>query len=124
MAFARSVFSVNRLMMSDSATAVTTAPPRPCTARAAMSIEREVATPQPTDAMVNRIRPIRNRRRLPNRSPRRPPSSRKPPNVSMYALTTQTRDVSVNARSSRMEGSATFTMVVSSTIIRTPEQRT
>jgi hypothetical protein len=48
-----------------------------------MSIVREVATPQPTDAIVKRIRPIRNSRRLPNRSPRRPPSSRKPPKVSM-----------------------------------------
>ncbi len=31
-------------------------------------------------------------------SPRRPPSNRKPPKVSMYAFTTHTSDVSVNAQ--------------------------
>ena len=36
-AFARSAGSVNRVMISESATAETTAPPRPCTARAATS---------------------------------------------------------------------------------------
>jgi hypothetical protein len=39
-------------------------------------------------------------------------------------LTTQASDVSENARSSRIDGSATFTIVVSSTIIRSPMQRT
>src|SRR2546423_7943684 len=42
----------------------------------------------------------------------------------MYALTTHTSAVSLNARSVRMDGSATFTMVVSSTIMSTPRQRT
>ena len=36
-AFARSAGSVNSFMISESATAETTAPPRPCTARAAIS---------------------------------------------------------------------------------------
>src|SRR6266480_2062505 len=42
----------------------------------------------------------------------------------MYAFTTQTSEVSVKARSSRIDGKATFTIVVSRTIIRSPRQRT
>ena len=42
----------------------------------------------------------------------------------MYAFTTQTSEVSVKARSSRIDGRATFTIVVSRTIIRSPRQRT
>src|SRR5882672_6673128 len=38
----------------------------------------------------------------------------------MYALTTHTTEVSVNPRSERIDGNATFTMVVSSTIISSP----
>src|SRR5204862_4301548 len=54
----------------------------------------------------------------------RPPRSRKPPKVSMYALTTQASDVCEKPRSARMDGSATFTIVVSSTIIRLPRHST
>src|SRR6266705_4790646 len=42
----------------------------------------------------------------------------------MYAFTTQTSEVSVKARSSRIDGRATFTMVVSRTIMSSPRQRT
>src|SRR6266581_1568458 len=42
----------------------------------------------------------------------------------MYAFTTQTSEVSVKARSSRIDGRATFTIVVSRTIISSPKQRT
>jgi hypothetical protein len=52
-------------MMSDSATADTTAPPRPCTARAAISVVCDPATPQTTEAAVNRVMPARNSLRLP-----------------------------------------------------------
>jgi hypothetical protein len=38
--------------------------------------------------------------------------------VSRYALTTHASDVWVKPRSSRIDGSATFTIVTSSTIIR------
>src|ERR1700759_4134060 len=41
----------------------------------------------------------------------------------MYALTTQAKEVWVKPRSRRIEGSATFTTVVSTTIIRSPTQR-
>src|SRR5689334_16997509 len=57
-------------------------------------------------------------------SPSRPPRSRKPPKVSRYAFTTQASEVSVKPRSVRIDGSATFTIVASSTIIRTPKHST
>jgi hypothetical protein len=84
----------------------------------------DVARPQASEASVNSAIPIKNRRRWPNRSPSRPPSSRKPPNVSRYALTTQASDVSVKPRSSLIDGRATFTIVASSTIIRLARHRT
>ena len=123
-AFVRSAASVKRVMISESATAETTAPPTPCTARAATSMPWLVESPQTTEAAVKSAIPARNIRRCPNRSPRRPPRSRKPPNVSRYAFTTQASEVSVKPRSSRIDGSATFTIVVSRTIIRSPRQRT
>ncbi len=83
MALARSAGSVNRFMVSDSATADTTAPPNPCTARATTSSAWLLASPQASEATVNNTMPSKNRRRWPNRSPSRPPSSRKPPKVSM-----------------------------------------
>lgn len=111
-------------MISDSDTADTTAPPKPCTARAAISSVCEGATPHASDASVNTTRPARNMRRWPYRSPSRPPSSRQPPNVKRYALTTQTSAVPVKWRSAPIDGSATFTIVLSSTIISTPRHRT
>ena len=51
------------------------------------------ARPQASEATVKSEMPTRNSRRWPKRSPSRPPSSRKPPKVSRYALTTQASDV-------------------------------
>jgi len=70
-------------MIRESATAETTAPPSPCTARAAMSGTCALASPQASEASVKRVIPSRNSRRCPNKSPSRPPSKRKPPKVSM-----------------------------------------
>ena len=81
-AFARSAGSVNSVMMSESATAETIAPPMPCTARAAIRSPCVSARPQPMDARVNSAIPARNILRCPTMSPRRPPRSRNPPNVS------------------------------------------
>ena len=68
--------------------------------------------------------PVRKMPRRPSRSPSRPASSSRPPKAIMYALTTQARLASENPRSSRIAGSATFTMVMSRTIISIPVQRT
>ena len=56
-AFARSAGSVNRLIISDSATAEATAPPSPCTARAATRIHCDVASPHASEASVNSAMP-------------------------------------------------------------------
>src|SRR5882762_9270629 len=56
-------------------------------------------------------------------SPSLPPKSKNPLNVSMYAFTTQTKDVCVNCRSFLIDGSATFTIVVSRMIIRSPRHK-
>src|SRR5579862_4101092 len=123
-AFARSDCSVKSVIVSERPTADTTAPPSPCTARAPINKPCDVDSPHASDASVKSEMPPRNRRRLPNRSPRRPPSSKKPPKVSRYALTTQASDVSEKPRSLRMDGSATFTIVLSRTIISVPKHRT
>ena len=123
-AFARSAGSVNSIIISDSATAETIAPPTPCTARAITSISWVVASPQRVEATVKSPIPITNSRRWPNRSPNRPPSRRKPPNVMRYAFTTHASDSSEKPRSSRIDGSATPTIVTSRTIMRSPRQST
>src|SRR5215210_1887333 len=92
-------------------------------ARAPTSIHCEVATPHRNDAIVKTPIPYRNTLRLPKRSPSLPPSSRKPLNVSMYALITHTSDVSEKPRSVLIDGSATLTTVISSTIIRSPRHK-
>ena len=82
-AFARSAGSVKMFMINDSDTAETTAPASPCTARAVISSSCEFARPHASDATVKAAMPSRNSRRCPYKSPSRPPSSRKPPKVSM-----------------------------------------
>src|SRR6267143_5492209 len=123
-AFARSTGSVNRFMIRANATAETTAPPTPCIARAPTSNPCEFESPQASEASVNSTIPARKSLRCPKRSPRRPPRRRKPPKVSMYAFITQTSEVCEKRRSAWIEGSATFTTVVSRTVIRSPRQRT
>src|SRR5262249_43634788 len=63
-------------------------------------------------------------RRRPSRSPSLPASRSRPPKAIMYAFTTHARLASEKPRSSRIAGSATFTMVMSRTIISIPVQRT
>jgi hypothetical protein len=66
----------------------TTAPPKPCSARAPISIERVSASAQASEDMTNRAVPATNTRRRPSRSADRPPSIKKPAKVIVYALTT------------------------------------
>ena len=60
---ARSAGSVNMVMINDRETTETTAPPRPWTARAPIRNSGESAKPQASEAEVNTVRPIKNRRR-------------------------------------------------------------
>ena len=81
-ALLRSAPSANMFVTIDSAAGAISAAPRPCSARAAMSCVSVAERPPSSDAIENRTRPYMNSRRRPSRSAIRPPSSRKPPNVS------------------------------------------
>ena len=69
-------------------------------------------------------RPTRKTRRWPIRSPSRPESNSSPPKAIRYALTTQARLDCENPRSFWIVGSATLTIVASSTIISIPPHST
>ena len=75
-----------------------------------------------SDAVVKMTRPMRKSRLRPRRSPARPPSRRKPPNTSVYALTIHWRLASLRPRSFWMDGRATFTIVASRTTMNCARQ--
>ena len=79
-----------------------TAPPRPCTARAAMSVAGSCASPPASEASPNSVRPAQKTSRRPNRSAARPPSSRNPAQLSVYALTTHCSPAVEKPRSARI----------------------
>ena len=93
------------------------AAPTPWRNRAPISTPWLGATPHRSEATVNSVRPARKTRLRPARSPSRPASSSRLPNVTRNALTTQLRFAWLKWRSRWIEGSATFTIVTSSTII-------
>ena len=66
---------------------VSSAPPTPCRARAAISVAALGATPQASEATANQIAPIMKMRRRPSRSPSVPPRRSNPARVSVYPLT-------------------------------------
>jgi len=107
--------SANIVVTSESAAGESNAAPRPWMARAMMSWMSVWAKPPASEAPANRTRPMMNRRRRPSRSARRPPSSRKPPKVSVYALTTHDRSSWLKFSASPIEGNATLTIDASST---------
>src|SRR4051812_25447252 len=112
-AFVRSRVPGNVVMMIESAAGETSAPPRPCSARPAISIPDDWARPLSSDAAENTMTPATNSRLRPSRSAARPPSSRKPPKTSVYALMTHCRFASENASPRWIDGSAMFTIVAS-----------
>ena len=76
----RSRPSVKVVARMDSAAGESKAPPKPWTARNAISDPSDQARPHMSEAPVKTASPVMKIRRRPNRSARRPPSSRKPPN--------------------------------------------
>src|SRR4051812_31279472 len=112
-ALLRSAPSAKVVVRIDSVAGATTAPPRPWTARAPISMPCEVDSPPSSDAPAKSSSPAMKTRRRPSRSAARPPRSRKPAKVSVYALTTHCRLLALKPRSSRIEGSATFTIETS-----------
>ena len=67
--------------------------------------------------MPNTVTPKMNIRRRPKMSPRRPPVTSSTANVSVYALTVHSSAASEACRSRWIDGSATFTTVLSSMIM-------
>src|SRR5439155_17984868 len=109
----RSRPSSNVVISSESAAGARSAPPRPCTARNAISDASDQARPQSNELTAKRASPPTKSRRRPSRSAKRPPSSRTPPNRIAYAEITHWRFVCENPRSDLIEGSATFTIATS-----------
>ena len=101
--------------ISASAVGATIAPAAPCTTRAASSHAGVVANPPASDAAENSTRPATNIRRRPSRSPARPPSSSSPPKARAYALIDPLQAAAGEPERAWMCGSATLTMVASST---------
>ncbi len=89
------------------------APPTPCTARARLSVSGLEESPQTAEESVNTTRPAAKMRRRPKRSASEPEVSSSAARVSAYALTTHWRSAKDECRSCWIEGSATFTTVMS-----------
>ena len=123
-AFARSSGSGNSVTTMARITAELTAPPMPWMNRAAISIGCVNESPHSIDAAVKSRRPARKTRLRPTRSPTRPASKSSPPNAIRYALMTHARPDCEKPRSFWIDGSATFTIVMSTTINRNPVHRT
>ena len=81
-ALLRSAPSGNIARISDIAAGAIIAAPRPSAARAATSIPGDPASPQASEATVNKPAPAIRIARRPSRSASRPPSSKNPPNAS------------------------------------------
>src|SRR5262245_61170254 len=116
--------SAKVVVISASAAGATSAPPAPCTARAVSKKASLLANPPASEAAENSSSPAMNMRRRPSRSPARPPSSSSPPKVSAYALTTHSRPDPEKPSARWICGSATLTMVASSTTINCAVART
>jgi hypothetical protein len=97
------------LASSVSVSGMTTAPPSPCTARAATSAPTLGASAAAADATVKTDMPTAKTRRRPNRSPSAAPGSRKTANIRVYALTVHSSPSRPVPRLTRMTGSALVT---------------
>src|SRR5439155_26370451 len=118
----RSDPSSNVVMMIASVAGDTIAAPIPCTVRAPIRKPIEVARPQKSDAIENSAIPIMNIRRRPSRSAARPPSSRRPPNVIVYAMSTHCSVFSDTFSDVLIDGSATLTIETSRTVMNIATQ--
>ena len=111
----RSRPSENVVIRIESAAGEMIAAPRPWIERAPISDASLHARPASSEPTAKTTRPDMNMRRRPSMSAARPPSSRKPPKTSAYALITHCRFSSEKPRSTWIDGSATFTIAMSST---------
>ena len=91
----------------------TNAAASPSTARVTIMTAADGASADPSDAAANTAVPATSTRRRPSRSPVRPPSSRNPPNGTMYASTIQASPPSEKCSEFLIAGIATLTTVTS-----------
>jgi hypothetical protein len=110
----RSRPGLNSWAISASETANMIAPPTPCTARIRFRKVGSPASPQSSEATVKMPRPAAKTRLRPSRSARTPAVSTSAASEIAYASTTHWRSVKLAPRSSRIDGSAVFTTVMSS----------
>ena len=101
--------------MIANAAGVISAAPKPWAARAPTSTPAVEANPLTRDAVVKTARPVIRTRRRDSRSAIRPPSSKPPPDISRYAVTTHCRSPLLNCRSAPMVGNAVLTTEMSNT---------
>jgi hypothetical protein len=107
----------NALEMIESVPGIMNAAPMPWTARPPTSQASLCEKPMKPLDSAKVTTPKRNIRRRTNRSPRRPPVTSSTANASVYAFTVHSRPETVAPRSSWIDGSATFTTVLSSMIM-------
>ncbi len=117
-ALLRSAPSLNVVVMIDSVAGDTRAAPTPCTVRAAMSTALEPASPHTSDAAVKTATPVMKIILRPRRSAKRPPSSRKPPKVIVYAVITHCSPLAEKWSAREIDGSATVTIDTSRTVMK------
>ena len=104
----------NEAWISASDPGVSSAPPMPCSTRAAMRNPAVGATAHSSDAVANHATPTRNTRRRPYRSPSAPPSRISAARASVYPVTVHCRPESPVCRSRPIRGNAMLTTVASS----------
>ena len=107
----------NALVMIDRVPGIMKPEPTPCRARNAISQLSLCESAIMKLEKANTLTPMRNMRLRPNRSPRRPPVTSSTANVSVYAWTVHSSEEVVACRLRWIDGSATFTTVLSSMIM-------
>ena len=98
------------------------AEPTPWTTRAPIRTFAFGESPQAREAAVKITRPTMKMKRRPKRSASLPPVSMSTAKVSAYPLTTHSSSEMPMFRSRWIDGSATFTIVLSSMIMKSPNE--
>src|SRR3954451_7950741 len=114
----------NASAMSASDWANMIAPPIPWTPRARLRESESSARPQASEARLKTARPTTKTFRRPSRSPRDPAVSRNAASVSEYASITHWMSAKSACSERPMSGSATFTIVMSSSSMNTATHTT
>ncbi|MFY9671447.1 MAG: hypothetical protein WAK44_26135 [Trebonia sp.] len=110
------------LLISAIVVANIAAAPSPCTPRAAISTPTFGARPHASEDNANTTRPIRYTRRRPSRSATDPTVSTSAASTSAYKSITHCRSWNVVCSSRAMSGSATVTIVTSTSNMNVPAQ--